>query len=132
MSENEVITYYSENPPNNFALEKYSIKYKEESRVCGDNIEVFLKIENDKIEDFSFIWETSIITKASASIFGESIIGLELVEILKLNIDYIIELVGKLSSRRKYWAILGLLATHNAIHEYLKDGKKEDYSDVLE
>jgi NifU-like protein involved in Fe-S cluster formation len=90
-----------------------------------------LKIENNKILDFSFIWETSMITTACASIFWESIIGLDIYEILKFDFDYIKNLVWDISPRRKYWATLGILATHNAIHKYLKDWITEDFSDVI-
>lgn len=35
------------------------------------------------------------------------------------------------SPRRHRAQVLALLATRNAIHEYLKDGKRDDFSDVL-
>ncbi len=35
------------------------------------------------------------------------------------------------SPRRHRAQVLALLATRNAIHEYLKDGGKDDFSDVL-
>lgn len=35
------------------------------------------------------------------------------------------------SPRRKRAQVLALLATRNALHEYLADGKKDDFSDVL-
>lgn len=35
------------------------------------------------------------------------------------------------SPRRKRAQVLALLATRNALHEYLQDGKKDDFSDVL-
>lgn len=131
-NQQEIISYYSENPFNNFKLENSNISHFEESRVCGDTIEIFLKIENDKIIDFSFIWNTSIITKVSASAFWESIIWMDIVEILNLKIDYIEELIWEVSPRRKHWATLGLLATRNTIHNYLKDNILDDFSDVLE
>jgi len=36
------------------------------------------------------------------------------------------------SPRRKRAQVLALLATRNAIHEYKKDGLKDDFSDVIE
>jgi hypothetical protein len=35
------------------------------------------------------------------------------------------------SSRRKQASVLGLLATRNGIHKYLRDGVVDDFSDVL-
>lgn len=132
IDQQELITFYSENPFNNFIMEDSSISHREESRVCGDTIEIFLKIGNWIIVDFAFVWNTSIITKASVSVFGESIIWSNPEKILKLDINYIEEIFGKVSPRRKHWATLWLLATRNAIHKYLWDSIIDDFSDVLE
>jgi hypothetical protein len=53
-------------------------------------------------------------------------------DILTLNEGFIHENIGNdISPRRKYASLIGLLAIKNAIHEYLKDGKKEDFSDIV-
>lgn len=127
----EIITSYSRNPPNKFEMDDFSVSHKEESRLCGDTIEVFLKIENGKILDFSFVWNTSIITTACASIFWESIIDLDIQEVLDFDFEYIKNLVWEISPRRKFAATLWLLATKNAIHKFLNDWKSEDFSDVI-
>lgn len=132
MNSTELITEYAKNPPNNYSMEDYTISHKEESRTCWDTVEVFLKIENDEIKDFSFTWNTSIITTASASIFGESIQDLPINEILDYNLDYIKSLIGEVSPKRKHAATLWLLATRNAIHKYLEDNINDDFTDVLE
>ena len=42
------------------------------------------------------------------------------------------EMLGMdISPKRKLAACFPLLATRNAIHAYLKDGKRDDFSDVL-
>lgn len=129
---NEIITYYSKNPQNKFELKDYTIKYKEENRSCSDSIEVFLKIEDNIIKDWSFEWITSIITTACASVFWESIIWMNLDEILKKDYNYIVELVWEeISPRRQKSSILWLLATRNAIHKYLKDNKIDTFLDLL-
>ncbi len=129
---NETIVYYSKNHPNKFEMDDYSVKFDEENRSCWDNISVFLKIEEEKIKDWSFSWDTSIITTACASIFWESIIWMKLKEILKMDYSYIVELIwDEISDRRKPASVFGLLNTRNAIHEYLKDWKKDDFEDVI-
>lgn len=127
----DVISSYSRNAPNNFEMTDSTISYNEESRLCWDKIKVFLKIGDWKIEDFSFIWNTSIITKACASIFGESIIWEPLQNILVLDSRYITDLVWEISPRRKHASALWLLATRNAIHKFLEDGKTDSFDDVL-
>lgn len=132
MDQSLIIQEYSKNPPNNFIMEDFTIFHKEESRVCGDDITIYLKIKENKILDFSFIGNTSIITKASASIFWESIIWLYINEILDYKLDYIISLIWEISPRRKHWATLGLLATRNVIHKYINDWISDDFTDILE
>ena len=91
-----------------------------------------MKIDAGKVVDWSFEWDTAIITTACASIFGESIIGMELEEILTLDYNYIVELIeDQVSDRRKQASVLGLLTTRNAIHSYLKDGKLDTFDDVI-
>jgi hypothetical protein len=38
----------------------------------------------------------------------------------------------EVSPRRKRAGVIAILATRNAIHEYLKDGKKDTFEDVIE
>ncbi len=129
---NEIITFYSKTPPNKFVMENYTVKHAEENRSCSDSIEVYLKIENNIITDWSFEGITSIITTATASVFWESIVGMNLEEVMTKDYSTIVELVGQeISPRRQKWAVFGLLATRNAIHKYLKDGKTDDLLTVL-
>ena len=129
---NETITFYSKTPPNKWELTDYSVKYYEDNNICGDDLEVYLKIEENRIIDFSFSWDTAIITTACASIFWESITDLELWEVLEMNYDTIEELIWMpVSPRRKQASVLWLLTTRNAIHEYLQDGKRDDFDNVM-
>jgi len=51
---NEIITFYSKSPPNRGEMPDATIRYKEENRSCSDTIEVFLRIENNILVDWSF------------------------------------------------------------------------------
>lgn len=129
---NETITYYAKNPVNKKELDNYDVKFFEENRTCWDDLTVFLKIDNNTIIDWSFIWDTAIITTACASIFWESIIWKQLSEILTFDYNYIEELVWMpISDRRKQASVLWLLTTRNAIHQYLIDWKKDNFEDVI-
>lgn len=127
---NEIITFYSKTPPNRWEMDSPTIRYKEDNRSCDDTMEVFLKIEDQVIKDWSFEWMTSIITTATASIFWESIIWMTLDEVLQKDYNYIKELIWEdVSPRRKRAAVFWLVITRNAIHEYLKDWQKDDILD---
>jgi NifU-like protein involved in Fe-S cluster formation len=129
---NEIITYYSKNPINKGKIENYTIEHWQDNRTCWDDIKVYIKITGDKIEKWSFEWDTSIITTACSSIFWESIIWKNLNEILKLDYNYIKELIeDDISQKRRNASVLWLLTTRNAIHKYLKDWIEDNFEDVL-
>ena len=129
---NETITYYSRTPVNKGEMKDYTIKYFEDNSICWDDLEIYLKIEKNKITEYSFTWDTAIITTACASIFWESIIWLKLEEVLKFDYNYIKELIWmEVSPRRKQASVLWLLSTRNAIHEYLKDNKRDTFDDLI-
>ena len=129
----ETFLEYAKNPPNKGILEGATVRYFEENRNCGDALTVFLKLDDaGTILDFSFEGNTAIVTTACTSIFGESIIGMNISEILTMDEETIREMIGfQVSSRRKQASVLGLLATRNAIHTYRVDGVVDDFSDVL-
>ena len=128
----DTIIEYAKTPPNRGVMFEPTVSYNEENRNCGDTIEVFLRIEEGRISDFSFTGHTSIITTACASLFGESILGMETSEILSLDSAYIVSLLGmEVTPRRRQGSVFGLLATRNAIHRYLGDGRVDDFTDVL-
>ena len=129
---NEIITYYSKNPFNKFELDDYDVEYFEENELCWDDLKIFLKIENNKIKNRSFTWDTAIITTACSSVYWESIIWMSLDEVLKLDYNYIVELIEEeVSDRRKKASVLALLTTRNAIHKYLDDKIVDDFEDVI-
>ncbi|MCB9806431.1 iron-sulfur cluster assembly scaffold protein [Candidatus Peribacteria bacterium] len=110
----------------------YSIRHREHNRVCGDDIEVFLLIQDNIIKEWSFTGDASMITIACSGLFGDIVLGIDFETIFTWNQETIIRDTGiEVSPRRKRAQVLALLATRNAIHEYLKDGKKDDFSDVL-
>lgn len=129
---NEIIIHYSKNPWNKWILDDYDVEFWEENRTCWDDLKVYIKFENNKIKDWSFSWDTAIITTACASIFWESIIWKEIDEVLSLDYDYIKDLIeSDLSKRRKQAWVLWLLTTRNAIHKFLNDWKKDTFDDVI-
>jgi len=109
-----------------------TVRHKEEVSSCTDVIEVFLKIENGIVSEWSFDGMASIVTTAAASVFGESIIGEPITDILKKDFWYVKALIDEdISPRRQRAAALWLVATRNAIHAYLQDGQTDDIIEML-
>ncbi len=129
---NETIIYYSKSPVNKGKLDNYDIEFWEENRTCWDDLKVYLEIKDNVVTDWSFEWDTAIITTACASVFGESIVGMKLEEILTKDYWYIMELIeSEVSERRRNASVLWLLTTRNAIHKYLNDGILDTFDDVI-
>lgn len=130
---NETITFYSKTPPNRWTLDDYDVKHYEDNAICWDDLEIYLKIDNNIVVDFSFDWDTAIITTACASIFWESIIWMDINEVLLKDFDYMEDLVWMtISPRRRQAAVLGLLTTINAIHKYIWDWIVNDFDDIID
>lgn len=132
MDTNALLIEYSNNPSNKYIMEDADIRYREHNRVCADVVEVFAKFRDNTLSEFSFDGYMSIVATACTALTGESLIGMNTDEILTFNESYITSLIGDgISPRRKNASLIGLLAIKNAIHEWRKDGIREDFSDIL-
>lgn len=127
-----LIKEYTKNPINNFPMENYSIKQHEGNFICGDDITVYLVIEKDKIKEYSFDGNCTGITTAAASFLSEFIIGSDIQDVLTRSYETMKWHWFEVSPRRKRAAVIAILAVKNAIHTHLKDGKHDEFDDLLE
>lgn len=131
MNSAELIMVYSRDVPNKYIMENPTLRYREVNRVCSDVVEVFLRIENDILTEFSFDGYMSITATACVAITGELLLEHNIDEILTLNEKFVHENIGNdISPRRRLASLIGLLAIKNAIHIYKNDGIREDFSDI--
>lgn len=128
----DLIKHYASHPLNNYEMEDATVKYEEWNIICDDSIQVFLKINDDIIEKYSYTWDLSIVWLAAASILVEEIEGKTIDEILWWDYEYIKNLWFEVSARRKRASVLPILAIRNAIHQYKQDGIKDDFDDLGE
>ena len=110
----------------------YTVKKHEGNFICGDDITVYLVIENKTIKDYSYDGNCSTITTAAASFLSEYILWSNIHDILTWTYKTIEERWFEVSPRRKRAAVISLMAAKNAIHEYLKDGEKETFDDLMD
>lgn len=73
----------------------------------------------------------SMITQAAASFFSELVIGKTLREVLEMNEKTMKDNDFIVTERRRRASVIAILATRNAIHEFLKDGKEETFEALL-
>lgn len=119
MNSVELIQAYAKDTPNKYIMENPTIHYRETNRVCSDVVEVFLRIQNNQVTEFSFDGYMSITATACVSITGELIEGQDIDQILTYNEAFIHENIGTdISPRRRHASLIGLLAIKNALHQY--------------
>jgi|TARA_Y100000310_G_scaffold302635_1_gene340204 nitrogen fixation NifU-like protein len=82
------------NPLNFGILENSDFKDKCFNPSCGDEVEVQVKVNNNKVEDVKFIGRGCAISVASASILTDHIKGKSLEELKNLKAEDVIDLVG--------------------------------------
>ena len=86
----EIILDHAKNPRNKGKCDGYNHDAKAHNPLCGDNVHVFLKLNDEKlVEDLSFEGEGCAISLASASILTELTKGKDLSFIKKISEDFL-------------------------------------------
>ena len=90
---------------------------------CGDYLDIYIRVENNLIEDISFLVQGCPASIATSSMATELAKGKTLEEALKITEDDIIEALGGLPENKKHCSNLGVKALRNAIEDYYKKVK---------
>lgn len=115
MYREQIIELYK-NPLNYGKLETPTHSQKEYNPLCGDEIEISIIYENNKIKDIKFTGEGCAISMASASLITEEIKGMNFNKINSLGSKEIINLLKiPISPTRIKCALLPLEAIKKAI-----------------
>lgn len=86
---------------------------------CSDVVTVYLKIEDGKVADISFVGEGCTISQAGTSIMSEEVIGRPVSEVEAMDFHTVSELIGEdLVKTRPRCATLGLDTIKGALQEY--------------
>ena len=86
----EIILDHGKNPRNLGKFHNYNKDAKGHNPLCGDNVHVFLKLdENKKIEDIAFEGHGCAISMASASIMTDMVRGKEEKEVKEIIEDFL-------------------------------------------
>ena len=117
----ENILEHYKNPENSGVLFKPDIQIKELNTLCGDEIQIEIKLEKNKIKEAKFIGKGCAISQASADLLIGYIKNKKLNEIKKISQDDILKLLGiKLTPTRLNCALLPLLTLNKGLKEYEK------------
>ena len=121
----DIILEYYKNPVNFGHLSAPTVKAEDSNPLCGDEIEIELLVEHNKIVDVKFYGKGCAISQASASMLTEKIKGMDIEEAAKLDRKDILEMLGiEMSPVRSKCALLSLKVMKLCAYQYM--GKKMD------
>ena len=117
----EMIIDYSRNPLNFGKLENPDVTYHDSNPLCGDSIDIDLKIKEDKISDIKFHGKGCAICMACTSVLTELTKGKSIDDVKKINKNDILSELGleHLQAVRIKCALLSLKVLKYALYSYL-------------
>ncbi|MEE8255820.1 MAG: iron-sulfur cluster assembly scaffold protein [Nitrosopumilaceae archaeon] len=117
----EMIIDYSRNPLNFGKLENPDVTYHDSNPLCGDSIDIDLKIKEDKISDIKFHGKGCAICMACSSVLTELTKGKGIDDVKKINKNDILSELGleHLQAVRIKCALLSLKVLKYALYSYL-------------
>ena len=115
----EYLLDHYKNPHNKGELKNADIKMHDINISCGDEVEMYAKVKDGKIEHIKFDGQGCVICMASASILTDELRGAKLTDVSKMGTDDIIKLIGlNLSPTRIKCAMLPLVTIKKGIIDY--------------
>ena len=105
----QILDHYKR--PRNFgALETADLEFEDNNPLCGDELKVELAVDDDRtVTDLRFSGHGCAISQASASLTSEEIVGMKVDDLLRLDRDFVLELLGiDVSATRMKCALLSL------------------------
>lgn len=116
----DTVKEHFKNPKNVGEIENASAVGEAGSLACGDQLKLYLKIENNKITDAKFQTFGCGSAVASSSILTEMIIGKTVDEAKKITNKQIVELLGGLPPAKVHCSVMGKEALDDALKNWEK------------
>ncbi len=121
----KVLDHY-QNPRNYGLLDDPDISYEDDNPLCGDVIRIDAKLdEGGRVCQVSFSGEGCAISKATASMLTEKVLGKSLDEVKQIGKDDVLEMLGiQLGPVRLKCALLSLNVLKAGAHNLSGEGRE--------
>ncbi|HZC88462.1 MAG TPA: SUF system NifU family Fe-S cluster assembly protein [Nitrososphaera sp.] len=119
----EIILDHYRNPRNKGRIPDADVSIHDSNPLCGDEIDIHLKVDGDTIKDIKFEGRGCAISQASASMLTEMVNGKPLTLVKDLTKDDILENIGltNLGPARVKCALLSLKVLKLGMVKYYSD-----------
>jgi nitrogen fixation NifU-like protein len=117
----EMIVDYSRNPLNYGEIENHDVTFHDSNPLCGDSIDIDMKIDEQKVTDIKFHGKGCAICMACTSVLTEITKGKSLDDVRKIEKHDVLSELGleHLQAVRIKCALLSLKVLKSAVYTYL-------------